>query len=140
MLTATGPGANLFAGGGAGSETLTGANSTGSNTFFAGFGPETLIGGAGNTALVAGAGSDLLVGGSGLTLFLFAAGRTGGGSDTISGFDPAHDFVKLAGYSGNEASLAANAAVVGGSSVIALSDGTQITFAGVTSLNPASFT
>ena len=140
VLTATGSASDLFAGGGAGAETLTGANSTGNNTFFAGFGNETLIGGAGNTALVAGAGTDLLAGGSGLTLFLFVAGRTAGASDTIAGFDPTHDFVKLAGYSGSEASVVANAAVVGGSSVIALSDGTRITFAGVSTLNPTSFT
>jgi hypothetical protein len=33
-----------------------------------------------------------------------------------------------------------NATVANGSATIALSDGTQVTFAGVTQLNPASFT
>jgi hypothetical protein len=139
VLTATGSACDLFAGG-VGAETLTGANSSGANTFFAGFGPETLAGGSGNTALVAGAGADVLAGGAGLTLFLFVDGRTGGFSDTISGFDPTHDFVKLAGYSVPETTVVQNATTTDGSATIALSDGTQITFAGIPQLNPSSFT
>ena len=137
VLAATGAGTDVFAGG-VGAETLSAAGSTGNNTFFAGFGPETLIGGSGTTALVASAEPDLLVGGTGLTLFQFIAGRTGG-ADTISGFDPTHDFVKLAGYAVPTATVLQNATISGGAATIALSDGTQIVFAGVTQLNAASF-
>ena len=66
--------------------------------------------------------------------------RTAGASDTISGWDVAHDFVKLAGYSGAEATTVANATHTNGSSTIALSDGTHITFAGVAQLSASSFT
>ena len=48
--------------------------------------------------------------------------------------------MKLAGYTGSTASDGAKATVANGSSTIALSDGTHITFAGVASLTPASFT
>jgi hypothetical protein len=139
QLVASGSAGDLFAAG-AGAETLTGLASSGANTFFAGFGPDELVGGSGSTALVAGVGNDLLVGGSGVTLFLFVAGQTAGGSDTISGWDPTHDFVKLAGYATQEAQVVAGASVSNGSAVLTLSDGTHITFAGVTSLQSSSFT
>jgi Ca2+-binding RTX toxin-like protein len=138
VLTATGAASDLFAGG-PGAETLSGAGSSGTNTFFAGTGPETLAGGTGETALVAGAGADLLTDGGGVTLFLFVDGRTAGAADTIGGWDPTHDFVMLAGYAGDEARTVMNATVANGSATIALPDGTQVTFAGVTQLNPASF-
>jgi Ca2+-binding RTX toxin-like protein len=139
VLSASGSASDLFAGG-VGAETLTGAGSSGANTFFAGFGQQVLVGGSGNTALVAGAGADQMTGGSGLTLFLLVNGRTAGSADTISGFDPSHDFVKLAGYSGTTASMLAAATVANGSATISLSDGTSVTFAGLTQLNASSFT
>ena len=89
---------------------------------------------------VAGAGADCLTGGSGLSLFLFVNGRTVGSTDTIAGWNAAHDFVKLGGYTGGTAAMLSAATVSNGSTTIALSDGTHITFAGVTQLSAGSFT
>lgn len=136
MLTATGLAAALF-GGGAGAETLTGAGSTGDDVFFAGSGLETLLGGGGVNYLAAGSGNALLDAGSGSTTFLFYAGRTAGGSDTITGFNAAHDHVTFYGQSA--AAALQTAVVANGSTTISLQDGTQVMFAGVTQLGAGSF-
>ena len=137
VMTASGS-ANVVFAGGVGTETLTGAGSTGSNTFFAGTGNQTLVGGSGNTVLVAGAGNQVLAGGDGLTLFSFAREPTTG-TDTITGFDPSHDFVKLTGYPADTASVLSAAVLVNGSTILTLPDGTRVTFAGVMHFDPTSF-
>ena len=137
VLTATGSGANLFAAG-AGAETINAAGSSGANTFFAGSGADFIALGAGETAAVTGPGNDTVAASTGTSLILFVNGNAG--HTTITGWDASHDFVALAGYAGNaDAAAFASAQVAGGSSVVSLPDGTQITFAGITQLQSFSF-
>jgi Ca2+-binding RTX toxin-like protein len=165
--TASG-GAEYHAQGGA--EVFNASLSIGSNTVYGAYGQsgtETLIGGSGNdyldplnaaASLVGGSGNDTLVGarfnstvagsgnatltgGVGSDTFLFKNGYAGG-HDYVTDLS-AGDVVNLAYYGYNAAgisNLIASAAVAGGSSTITLSDSTQITFIGITSLNSGSFT
>jgi Ca2+-binding RTX toxin-like protein len=138
VLSAAGSASDVIAGG-AGAETISGIGSTGANTFFAGSGPERILSGAGNTAVAVGAGNDTLVSGSGYSLYVFANGHAGG-ADVISGFDPVLDHLTLLGYAaGAAANAVANATVSGGSTLLGLSDGTTISFAGFTGLTTQSF-
>ncbi len=153
-----------------GSEAFLANNSNGNNTIYGAYnqsGTETLHGGNGNdymdalnanASVAAGAGNDTLVGGRfnstiagsgnvtlkgglGNDTFLFKNGYAGGQAyveDLTS-----TDVVNLAyyGYDATSVSnLIASATVAGGNSTIMLSDSTQITFVGITSLNPTNFT
>ncbi|MDA8050258.1 MAG: calcium-binding protein [Rhodospirillales bacterium] len=102
-----------------GNETLTSASSSGLDSMY---------GGTGSDAMIAGAGGDFMLGGSGATNFEFVKGLTSATSiynvyDYHSG-----DAVTLSGYSGTPTVTSA-----GGNTVLGLSDGTQITFVGVSS-------
>ena len=109
----------------------------------AGAGLVSVTGGAGPDVLTAGSGTDIFVLGGGADQVTFGTGRasvTGGsgaesyhfhhgspGNDTISGFKQGKDSLHFDGFTGNAVS---GAAVSNGSSVLTLTDGTVITFAG----------
>ena len=151
----------LDASGSFGANTVYGAyNQSGAETLIGGTGNDyldplnanaSLVGGAGNDTLVgarfnstvAGSGNATLTGGAGSDTFLFKNGYAGG-HDYVADLTGA-DVVNLAYYgynAGSISSLIASATVSGGSSTITimLSDSTQITFVGITSLNPNNFT
>ncbi len=138
----------LFAGGtqadlliaGSGNETLSGLGSSGNNVFYAGAGDDLLGAGAGSETFIAGHGATTVIGGSGADLYGFINGLAGG-SETIEGFDAAKgDRIALQGYAAGEAATdLANAQVSGGNTVLTLSDHTQVTFVGVTSLDIGTF-
>jgi hypothetical protein len=135
---------------GAGNETVNAAGSTGYNTFFAGSGNSSLIGGSGSDALneaelpsalspffeanlfEASGGSTTMVGGAGVNDFQFTSGHAGG-SDLIQNWN-SNDQLQFFSYGGDPIT---SEAVSGGSTLIALSDGTRITLAGFTNLNPS---
>jgi len=80
-------------------------------------GSDTFLGGSGD-ATMSGAGADV---------FSFTNGLAGGAVQ-INGFNAATDQIQLHGYG------TYTAALVGGSEVVSLSDGTQIQLDGITSL------
>ncbi|MCW2240794.1 glutamate dehydrogenase/leucine dehydrogenase, partial [Azospirillum canadense] len=63
----------------------------------------------------------------------------GGGKHVIGDFKSGTDLIAVQGYGLTAAQAAAKVTVSGGSSVISLSDGTQITVAGVTNLTSSNF-
>ncbi len=124
---------------GAGNVTLAGAASSGSNSFFAGFGADQISGGSGNDSFVAGTGRATLSGGGGSNVFGFVNGRAGG-SDVITDFRSGVDHLSLQGYAAGAAGAAlSRASVSGGASTLTLGDGTQVTLQGVTRLGVADF-
>ena len=133
VLSAAGAASDLLAAG-SGAETLTGAGSTGANTYFAGTGPDLVMAGTGVSAIVAGTGNGSLVAGGGADLFVVSNGHAGG-ADTISGFSAGLDFLSLQGYAAGAVQTAEQAATIsGGSLLLALPDGTRLTFLGLASL------
>jgi Ca2+-binding RTX toxin-like protein len=131
-------GGGVFTGGSAGGNVLLGG--TGAVTLFGGGSYDYLQGGSngdnsikaagGNSTLVASAGgSDTLVAGTGNDTFSLVT-ETAGKNYTISGYSAAdHIVVDKAGFTG------ATDKVVGGSSIITLSDNTKITLVGYNSTN-----
>jgi Ca2+-binding RTX toxin-like protein len=122
---------------GPGNVTLNGGGATGNNAYFAGpsaGGADSIVAGSGNNTLVAGPGSNTLVGGAGADVFAVNKVFGGGGADSIVGWNSS-DLVALSGYGAPTApgGLPADAtkAIVGGSQVLTLADGTKITFVGV---------
>ena len=99
---------------------------TGNNVFQAGSGPCTLTGGMGSDTFLGGSG-DATMSGAGADVFSFTNGLAGGAVQ-INGFNAATDQIQLHGYG------TYTAALVGGSEVVSLSDGTQIQLDGITSL------
>ena len=129
-----------------GNETLQGSASTGNNVFFSGQGTnvnDVIGGGSGNDLIVIGSSGNVTVdGGAGADTINFT--NRGAGSSTanvlINGFRPAEgDRVQLIGFgSGQVASIVATTPA-GGSTSVTLTDGTKITFGGVTNLNASNF-
>lgn len=122
---------------GPGNVTLNGAGSTGNDAYFAGVGitsADSIVAGSGNNTLVAGPGTNTLVGGAGANVFDVDKGFAGKGTDLLVNWH-ANDLLVLSGYGAATSSgglpAGAHAAVVGGSEVLTLSDGTKITFVGV---------
>jgi Ca2+-binding RTX toxin-like protein len=98
-----------------------------------------VIGGAGATAIESGLGNQTLVAGGGPTLFEILAG-VADRAITISDFNPTQDFVQLQGYgAGAGATALTTATISGGGEAIALTDGTTITFQGITNVSASSF-
>ncbi len=89
---------------------------------------------------MAGTGNDLLAGASaGHDVFVFAAGHAGG-SDTITGFNPATDQIVLSGYGTGAGPAAVGAQSSSGSSAgVQLADGTHILFAGMPQISGGVF-
>lgn len=129
-----------------GNATLTGAASSANNIFYGLVGNASLQGGNGADVFVVGGSTvpggvrDTVNGGPGQDLIGILAGRTGS-SITITSFTGA-ERVTLLGYAGGSAAEAARAlatAQVGASTALTLSDGTRVTFVGVTNLTSGSF-
>lgn len=123
--------------GGAGAETISGAGSKSTNTFFAGSGPEFIKAGDWITSIVTGTGAATVAGGAGISLTAFVQGRH---PDVVmQGFTPGRDFITLINFAAGEAAAAlAGAQTVAGSEVLTLSDGTHITFQGITGISAGS--
>ena len=124
--------------GGAGAETISGAGSTSTNTFFAGSGPEFIQAGNWITSIVTGTGAATVAGGAGISLTAFVKGQH---PDVVmQGFTAGKDFLTLINFSAGEAAAAlAGAQTVAGSEALTLSDGTHITFQGINGLSAANF-
>ena len=100
-----------------------------------GAGPDTLVAGSGNDVFVLGGGADQITfgsgsasvtGGTGADSYVFRAGAHG--SDTITGFKQGTDSLHMVGFTGTGI---ASGAIVSGSTILTLSDGTTIDLAGV---------
>lgn len=141
VLIATGTSATQVLQAGAGNETLLGSLSSTNNYFVGGPGNDLIIAGSGNDTVFAGSGSETITGGAGADTFIFSPTRSAGASITLTDFTPGVDHVTLNyGNSGLAASAAASARSVGAtSSHITLSDGTSITFQGITTVRTSFF-
>jgi Ca2+-binding RTX toxin-like protein len=122
---------------GPGNVTLNGSQASGDNVYFAGLAAgsaDSIVAGSGNNTLIAGHGSDTLGGGAGANLFQVDKSLAGGGSDFLVHWN-SKDTLLLSGYGAATAPgglpAGATTAVVGGSEVLTLADGTKITFVGV---------
>ena len=127
---------------GSGNETLLGSLSTTGTLYVAGNGNDVIIGGSGADTFVAGTGAATITSGAGPDLFMFNAGTSAGAQLTITDFTPGVDHLRLTNYSGpnTPSNLAANATQLGtAGSRITLSDGTTITFQGVSTVNSGFF-
>ena len=134
--TVTAASGNIVWAAGAGNESLIAsggdviiwaANSTGNDVLQAGDGPCTLQGGTGNDTILGGTGNATM-GGGGADIFGFTNGL-GGASNVIEHFVTGLDTISLNGFSSYSSAL------VNGSEVISLSDGTHVELAGVTSMS-----
>ncbi len=132
----------------AGNTTLVGANATGHDQYFSeGSGNTMIVAGTGNSLVVADGAANTVVGSSGMqTVFLgagvnqldFTPGLGGGTSDVI-GFG-GQDSIRLIDYAASDVQNAlANALVTGGSTILTLSDHTQIVLFGFTGLGAGNF-
>jgi Ca2+-binding RTX toxin-like protein len=127
---------------GSGNETLLGSLSTASNLFVAGPGNDVILGGSGSDTFVAGTGAATITSGAGPDLFMLNANTSAGAQITITDFTPGVDYLRLSNYSGanTPGPLAAAAANLGtAGSRITLSDGTTITFQGLSSVTSGFF-
>ena len=157
LLFAQGSGNDVLAAGGD-NATLQGGSATGNDLYFggsghvviaAGLGNDTIVGGSGQATLFAGAGHDLiyaatgggdifaargnatLVGSAGRETYVFSNGGAGG-TDVVFNFHAATDLVALGGFSAAQiAGALQSQTAVNGSAVLSLSDGTHITFVGL---------
>jgi Ca2+-binding RTX toxin-like protein len=142
--------------GGSGSETVYGGKGNnsfqggtdGNNRLYAGTGNATLFGGGNNDLLVAqgtgaqllnaATGNETLIGAAGADTFAFTSGNAG--TDLVRNFASGRDAVHLAGYGPNEAANAvASQQNTAGSTLITLSDGTKVTFQGLSSIKLSDF-
>jgi hypothetical protein len=133
--TGSSGGLNYLAG--TGSETVNAAASSTNNLIWASASTGTsdvMVGGSGNDTLIAGPGANTLTGGAGSNEFIFISGRDGGHA-TITDLS-ASDQVFLQNYGAGAALQAERTAVsAGGNTTLTLSDNTQITFLGITSVS-----
>jgi hypothetical protein len=102
-----------------------------------GSGPDTLNGGGGSDVFTLGSGNDQInltkgsiqvTGGSGVDTYVFHAGS--GGADTISGFKQGTDVLQFKGFAPGTNPIA-HGAVVNGSTLLTLADGSTVDIAGV---------
>ncbi len=141
LMVGSATGATLMVGGqvaidfqgGAGQTTVFG--SQGNDVMTAGSGSLLAIEGAGDNLFQFGSGTSSVFSGSGTNTFAFTDG-SGGGTDVIVGFKAGQDKVALSGFSGP---AVAQQQVTGGSTVVTLTDGTNVVFSGVSTLNPGTF-
>ena len=144
VILARGSGTNEVIAG-AGNETLTGANSTGSNIFFTGLGAnagtavDSITGGPGNDVYFAGSGqSTINLGAGGSDILAIVAGRAGG-EVTLQNFNLSTDQVELQGYAPGTASAAiAQNVTLNGGTLLTLSDNTKIYFQGIGQVTTAN--
>lgn len=134
-------GDNGLANGGNGADTLIGG--LGSATLGGGGGADSIVASSGGGVLIGESGDDTMVGGAGKDVFIYTSN---GGSDVISGFDPANDTLGLANFSDISAAglslqdIISRATVSGGNTILTMPDGSTITIAGVTGINVSWFT
>ncbi|MGG5890613.1 calcium-binding protein [Falsiroseomonas sp. HC035] len=138
VLFAAGPIGDLLVAG-PGNTTLSGGSSTGNNTFIAGTGNDLVGGGIGNDTIIAGTGDDTYRGGGGEDMFAFFKELSAGGNVLIGDFAPGADKITLQGYADNIDALVAGQVKSAAGVTINLSDGTQITFAGIDELKRDNF-
>ncbi len=122
---------------GPGNVTLNAGASSGNDVLFAGAGNDCIVAGSGNNVIVGGPGSETLIGGSGVNLFEVNAAFSAGGNELIGNWN-GHDQLYLFGYGpagANGLPDGASMAMVNGSDVLTLPDGTRITFLGVPQVN-----
>ena len=137
VLSTGGSGTNVVVAG-AGAETVDGSRSSGTNTFFLGSGTEFVRGGSGANAIQIGTGAETInSAGSNDLYVLYNLGSTSR-TALINGFNPAHDFIKLNGFTGG-AAVVVETPAAGGGTLVSLPDGTQITFAGISQVPAANF-
>lgn len=152
-----------------GSETLTGAGSTGRNLFYGGTGMDVIAAGGGASTIVAGSGAATISGGTGAAAIFAGTGRAvvlgGTGTDFVqagtgnatlfvgSGMDligvvngQAGGTLAVSGFRPGTDRISAQGyasgptvAAAGGSTVLTFSDHTQVTLLGVASLPGAAF-
>lgn len=111
---------------GTGTSIMNGTTGTGAETVFTAGGQALIALNAAADTLVGGSGASTVVGGGGATIFAFLNGHAGG-SEEILGFS-AHDNLAFGGFAGWAIT---SETVVGGSDVMRLTDGTEITFLGL---------
>lgn len=125
---------------GAGNATLNAGGTSGNDAFFAGTGNDSIVASSGTNFIAGGPGSDTLIGGSGANLFDVNHAFAAGGNELIANWNTT-DQLYLFGYgaaTGNGGlPSGTTVAVVNGSEVMTLSDGTRITFLGVSSASTA---
>ena len=114
---------------GRGADTIAGGE--GSSTIFAGAGRDLVFAAGGGGDIVAGAGNATLAGGKGADLYAFFDGRAGG-DVVIYNYRPGVDHLTLKGYTAQSVAKSLQSETVqSGSTHLLLSDGTQITFIGI---------
>jgi len=130
----TGDGAISITTGNGGAQVLAGQ---GSVDVTGGSGPDTIYSGSGSADFTLGSGNDQVnlsqgtiqvTGGSGADTYIFHGGNYG--QDTISGFKEGTDALKFEGFA-NNAKAIAHGAVVNGSTILTLADGSTVDIAGV---------
>ncbi len=126
-LNVAGRGANMLVVAGTSSSYVSTGN--GASLVFAGSGNLSLTGGAGSMQVVAGSGNATIAEGSGQTVLQVVDGAAGG-TDVLSGFRASTDRIELFGYTAAQQSVT----TAGGSTMIALADGTRISLPGVSDL------
>ncbi len=104
----------------------------GSATVFTGPGQVLVVEGSGAEKVIAGSGAATVFAGAGTDLFDFAQG-SGGGTMVIADFAGGRDRIELFGY---DAAAVRQQAAAGATS-LSLSDGTTISFPGLTHLDPS---
>ena len=118
--------------------------SAGTNTIYGGKGNDLVWGGSGNLTIHEGNGNDTVAfgtgtttvdGGAGTNVYVLINGRAGG-NDVINNFKVGTDHLSLNGYD----PATVNQSVIGGNTVVSLSDHSTITLVGVTEHNISSLT
>ena len=102
---------------------------TGASLIFAGSGATSVTGGPGSLQVVVGSGQGTFAAGSGAASFDVVKGAAGG-TEMLIGFKPGIDTIDLFGYGGAIPAIS----ISGGSSLVTLSDGTNLHVIGVTNI------
>jgi Ca2+-binding RTX toxin-like protein len=143
VLFASGSGANVLFGG-QGNETLQGSGASGAETIYGGVSslaasaagaPNDVLSGSSSSSVIeAGSGNDTIWTGLGTDTVWFVASQTGGkgGVDIIEDFNTSKDQFFYQGYSGSITVSTVSSGSFAGDVQFKLSDGTTVTFNGVT--------
>jgi Ca2+-binding RTX toxin-like protein len=156
LLMAAGSAHDVLMAGEYGNDTLSGGTATGNNLYEGYAGPYVasddpatpslvIEAGSGNDTLVAGLATETLTGGGGRDLFRFFnhAGDAippGGNNTVITDFTLGVDKIDLRGFGVISPQVVADDTVIGGSTILRLPDGEQITLLHVTTLSDKNFT
>ena len=133
-LIAAGSGNSLVVGG-SGSDTVYAGTGGGNLTYFGGSGTDSVIGSAYQDTFAVGSGNETLIGSGGTDTYVLNNGHAGG-TITVQDFKVGIDQVALFGYASTQvASAEAAETVSGGSTSLSFSDGTRMTFVGITNIN-----